>query len=695
MIARRRVAVAGLVLGLAATAPAESREPSSARPDLRSLFPHRAEIHAERPGLTRLPLPPEVLAECQAGLSDLRVLDSAGREVAYLVDGGPPPRSFFEERRSYQPEILAAYRETEERDSAPDLRRETYHLSIPADEADRRWDLVVSSGRARFVWRFEIEAARDGEEGSLLARGSVFRLREPLRQRLAVTLPPLDAEYLVVRLEGEDDLFLEPAFRLVTSRVLPDHEQVRVDLEVLRRSSRDGRTVVELERPRGLVPDRLDVITSTGSFNRRFEVTDQGSGGVSGALGQATLYRLAGLDGVERLEVPLRPAGGDGLRVVIEDGDSPPLEGLRFRAVLRRPVLIFDLGGGVRPGGELLFGGGRAHRPSYDLAALLAIDGRRLQGEGARLGAALRDPARMAEARLGPTGPNPRWDPTPALAFAMRPGNPTAAWRFEHRRSLSVPETEEGLLRTRLGAETVARCRPDLADLRLVDAEARQWPYLLNRSGTAERLALGVSEPRRIGDKSIYTLELPASPLRVERLLLDTPAPFLDRPFELLGAPAGNGRQLRVLARGRLRRLPDEAGELEIALDGKPVVGLELRIDDGDDPSLAWSSAAVRVPLPELYFAAPAGDYALLFGDPEARAPRYELEQVRDLVLAVDSTRVRAGVMTDNPARGALARFRGAGGWQRVTLWSALVLAAGVLAGITLKLARQESAPTG
>ena len=695
MIARRCVAVAGLVLGLATTVPARGREPAPARPDLRSLFPHRAEILVDRPGLTRLPLPPEVLAECQAGLSDLRVLDSADREVPYLVDGGPPPRSFFEERHSFQPEILAAYRETEQRDSAPDLRRETYHLSLPAGEAGRRWDLVVSSGLPRFVRRFEIEAVRDGEVGSLAARGSVFRLREPLRQRLAVTLPPLDADYLVVRLEGEEKLFLEPTFRLVASRVLPTEEQVRFDLEVLRVSSRDGRTVVELERPRGVLPDRLEVITSTGSFNRRFQVFDQGSGSVSGALGQATLYRLAGVDGVERLEISLRPAGGDGLRVVIEDGDGPPLEGLRFQAALRRPALIFDLGGGVRPRGELLFGGGRAHRPSYGLAALLAIDGRRLVGEEARLGAALRDPARMAEARLGPTGPNPRWDPTPALDFAMRPGNPTAAWRFEHRRPLSVPETEEGLLRMRLDAETVARCRPDLADLRLVDAEARQWPYLLNRTGASERLALGVGEPRRVGGKSIYTLELPASPLRIERLLLDGPAPFLDRSFELLGTPAGNGRQPRVLARGRLRRLPDDVGELEIALEGEPVVGLELRVDDGDDPSLVWSSAAARVPLPELYFAAPAGDYALLFGDLEARAPRYELEQVRDLVLAVDSTSVRAGAMTDNPARGALARFRGEGGWQQILLWSALVMATGVLAGITLKLARQETARIG
>ena len=44
------------------------------------------------------------------------------------------------------------------------------------------------------------------------------------------------------------------------------------------------------------------------------------------------------------------------------------------------------------------------------------------------------------------------------------------------------------------------------------------------------------------------------------------------------------------------------------------------------------------------------------------------------------------------PARGAFARFRGEGGWQQVLLWSALVLAALVLAGITLKLARQEEA---
>lgn len=294
MPSRAVAAAAVLGLGLAVGAASAAQEPPSVPPDMRSLFPHRADILVDRPGLTRLPLPPEVLAECQNGLSDLRVIDRAGREVPYLVDGGPPPRSFFEERHSFHPRLLTALRETEERESAPDLLRETYHLSLPEGGPRRHWDLVMNSGRPRFVRRFEIEAVREGEEGSVIARGSVFRLQEPLRQRLAATLPVLDADYLVVTLEGEDELFLEPTFRLEASRVLPDREQVRVDLEVLQTSSHDGRTVVELERPRGLVPDRLVVATATGSFNRRFRVWDQGSGSVSGPLGQATLYRLAG-----------------------------------------------------------------------------------------------------------------------------------------------------------------------------------------------------------------------------------------------------------------------------------------------------------------------------------------------------------------------------------------------------------------
>ena len=690
-----RVAGRGVATAVVAAAAAVALPAVQSPPELASLFPQRAEIFVDEAGLSRLMLPPEVLAQCQPDLADLRVVDRDGRELPYLVDGGPPPDAVFEELAVFEPRLLSASRETEERESAPDLRRETYELSLP-EESLRRWDLVVDSRRPTFVRRFRVTAtvAGEGEGEVVIAEGSLFRLLEPRRQKLRATLAATGADRVLVTLEGEGDSFVEPTFRLEASRVLPEREQMRVGLTILRRHSRQGRTVVELDRPRGLVPDQLLVATATGSFNRRFEVWDQGPDGAAGELGETTLYRLEGAAGVEKLEVTLRPARGEGLRVVIDDGDSPPLEDLAFQAALRRPSLVFSLPASApgEPAGHLLFGGARAFRPRYGLAGLLPAGDRDLGGEAARIGLELRDVSRLALARLGPVEANPGWDPTPALAFAMRPGTEIATGSFGYRRAVPVPRTDEGLLRLRLDARTVARCRSDLADLRLVDSASRQWPYLLDRAGARERVALAVEGPETEDGTSSYSLVLPVGPLRLESLLLDSPAAYFDRSFELLGEPAGRGEPARTIARGRLSRRPDDPGELTIAIGGEPLAALELRVRDGDDPPLDWTTAEARITVPELFFAAPEGDYTLLFGDPEARPPRYELERVRDLVLAVDSTRVEAGDPARLPPPSWLARLRGEGGWQQALFWSALVLAALFLAWLTLRLARQGGA---
>jgi hypothetical protein len=689
----RRAAVRAAWAALIAATVAPPPSPAaSSRPDFRSLFPNQAAIFVDRPGLSRLPLPPEILAQCRPDLADLRIIDLRGREVPYLVDSGPPPETVLEESVVFEPRLLATSRQTVRSESAPDLQRETYELEVPTGEA-RSWDLVIETSRPRFVRWFELRAVREGEEPAAIEEGSLFRLPDPLRERLRVAVPELEADRLVLTLEGEEDFFLEPSFRFEASRVLPAREQLRVDLVVRSRRSQNGRTTVELDRPRGLVPDRLAMVTATGTFNRRIEVRDQGSGSAEAPLGAGTLYRLEGVAVTERVELALTPASGDTLRVTIEDGDSPPLEELAFVAVLRRPSLVFSLGvtGSDATAGHLLFGGGRAFRPRYDVAGLLLADRRQLAGEQARIGVELRDAARLGPARLGPAAANPLWDPSPALAFAMRPGTEIAIWPFGYRRPVAVPQTSEGLLRLPLDAETVGRSRPDLADLRLVDAESRQWPYFLDRSATPRRLKLGVGAPETAEGTTSYALRLPASPLPVEVLLLDGPAPYFDRTFELLATRAA-GAQPRTLARGRLTRRPEDPGEVRIELRGGLVEALELQVFDGDDPPLEWTTAEARVSLPDILFVAPAGQYTLLFGNPEAKAPRYELERVSDLVLAVDSTSVVAGELAENPGRGPFARFRGEGGWQQVLLWGVLVLAALVLAWLTLRLARQDSA---
>jgi hypothetical protein len=453
-----------------------------------------------------------------------------------------------------------------------------------------------------------------------------------------------------------------------------------------------GRTVVELERPRGLVPGALRLATATQAFSRRVEVWDEGPGAGDQPLGRGVLYRVSGEATVEDLELPLDPARGDRLRVVVDDGDSPPLAGLAFAAVVRSPALVFTLPGseaGASAGaGEatLRFGGGRAYRPRYDLAELAPTAP--THGAGAAVWLELYDPARLAAARLGATEANPAYDPRPALAFAQRPGSEIDRSRFAWRRSLTARPSPEGLVRVRLEPADLAHARPDLADLRVVDGESRQWAYLVERDAAETTVPLAVEGPRRDGRRSRYVLTPEVPPLAAERLVVEPAEPFFDRAFELTGSLDRDPAQLR---RGRLVRRPDDPRPVTIDLPEGRFDAFELRVEDGDDAPLTLASAHARLALPELYFAAPAGEYALLLGDPDAAPPRYELERVRGVVLAVAAGEAAAGELIDNPARGIFSGVRGRAG-QQLLLWVVIAVAVAALTLLTLRLARKEGA---
>jgi len=739
---RGSVVAGALLAALAGAGALSAQEPAeSAAPALGALFPHRAALTAPGGRLARLLLPPEVLSACRDDLADLRIVDVQGREVPYVVDGGRAPGEAIEVLETRWAELLGADRQTIGREHAPPLLREAYELAAPpASSSGEGWDLVVVTDRERFVRRITVAAAEEGggSDGSgggrVLAEGSVYRLSAPdgaqsaerrtRRERLRLALPsPLAAataepggedgrtERFVVTLEGEGSPFLEPSFRYERSRRLPGLERTRVPLATLTQRSADGRTVVELSRPRGLVPDLLVLGTTTPALSRTLEVWDDGPGAVDGALGGGTVFRLptpgtntrggkTGELAVEELEIPLAPGRGDRLRVVILNGDSPPLEKLTFEAAVRRPALLFSLPGdlGTEPSeasAELLFGGGRAYAPRYDLGALLAAlptPGRSVAGQGAELGERLVDPLYLADAHLGTVEANPRFDPSPALSFAHRPGARVDARLFRFRRALHVDPSPDGLARLPLSPEDLARARPDLADLRVVDADERQWAYLVEDNIPTALIDLPVA--RRDGDRpatSRYELTLPAQPATLDRIVLEIDAPFFDRPFVLTGLPDSrrNGEpKERELARGRLHRRPGDPRPVTVAFPRSRVESLFLDVEDGSDAPLPIVHARGRFPLPELYFPAPEGDYALLLGDPEAKAPSYELARARKLVLAVAAAPAEAGALEGNPAYRTGLRLLSGGGLQQLLLWSALVIAVVVLALFTLRLAR-------
>ncbi len=248
----------------------------------------------------------------------------------------------------------------------------------------------------------------------------------------------------------------------------------------------------------------------------------------------------------------------------------------------------------------------------------------------------------------------------------------------------------------RLGLDDLARLRSDLADLRIIDDASRQWAYLLERDADHEFHPLTISARESIDSASHYHFSPPVAPATLDRLVLKSPVPYLDRPYQLR---AKYGEQEWLLGKGRLSRpamgnasAAGGSNAITIEFPARRVVSLELIIQDCDDAPLALSEVDARFPVTDVYFAAPAGTYYSLLGHPEAVAPSYELARVRDLVLAVPSAATNTEPLAENDAFSPASRLTSGSGVQQTLLWIALGLAVVFLTGLTLRLARNQEA---
>jgi hypothetical protein len=663
---------------------------------LRALFPKEAEVMIEKPGVSRLALPPEVLGACRPDLSDLRLLDSSGNEIAFLLDRGANPNAKVEVIESAEATVVDVDREEIRREDGPTIYREAYQLTVPgAAPAGSQRQIVVKTARPRFVRRLNVSVVEsDGSLTSLVENASLFRLPElpgASNEHLSFLLPAFSGTRLAVALEGEDDAYLAPAFELKASRAIETATALVVPLEEAGRHAAEGRTVIELSRPPGLVPDILKVETTTPWFRRPVVVRDRDRDEDGTFLGSAEVFRFRDVPGAESLEVPLSRASGERLSVAIADGDSPTLEGLRFAAVVRQPSLIFfaEAAREGRATALLVFGGGRVGRPRYDLSGALPGPGERLRGRDAAMAAYLHDPSRVRLARLGDVRTNAMFDASPVLAFAMRPGAEVDRRRYTHRRELAVAPSPDGVARLRLSAEEASVARDDLADVRVVDAGGRQWPYLVGDHPAAEERDIPVERETHDERVSHYRLRLPASPIRIESLTLETDETFVDRSFRLVATRAGDPeKKQQPAASGRLVRRSRDRAPIKISLSGGRIESLELVVEDGNESPLRFTSVLGRVRVPELLITVPAGDYALLLGNARDDRPRYDLEAVREVVSTVTSADVAPGALQRNPDYSARAGLSFRSGLDTLFFWIVLGAAVVVLGSITLRLAR-------
>ncbi len=667
-----------LGLAVALWAAAASAAPDEGA-ELLSLFTSRAPLLLEAAGLpwVSLGLTPEVLERCQGDLSDVRVIDGRGRMVPYRV------HTSAKELYARQPaKVLRAEREQgASRDVVPARWTEAYTLEVPELPAGARsWTLTIASSVGEFVREVQVT---DADARTPLAQGTVFRLPRMGAEQLQLPLPlpgVSRTSRLRVAFDGQGGGFLSPTFALEASAREPQAPMLRVSGSGAGSGfERAGElSVATFPRPSGLVPDRLVFRTSTPVFVRAVRVFDVAATGEERLIGEGRIFRHAGSVQAERLEVKVSEARGEQLRVQVVDADSGPLLDLTTELALEQPTLLFALSPEqAREPVWLYFGGGRTKAPRFDLAELEAWE----------TPPALTVPA----SRLGPMEGNPSFRDTPPLETFMKPGAEVDARLFTHRRVVRIAAGGAGLSELSLTPDDVALLRPDFGDVRLVDSEGRQWPFLLEeRPG---EVMVTAAPPQRDGEVSRYELPLPARPLWISQVEVRPSAHFYSRPAKLFGVDETGKEEL--LAATQLVSNPTPRGQpshLTLALHSpRRLERLVLVVDDGQEAPLPQPTLTVRTVGVALLAVAPQGTHDLLLGHPETARPRYDIERARELMLAVRPATPVVLDLERNPRyRAGLTLARSATP-SRILLWATLAAAVLVLGLLTLRMARREA----
>ncbi|MBN2497654.1 MAG: DUF2339 domain-containing protein [Deltaproteobacteria bacterium] len=400
-----------LLCGLAALAPpARAEEARDDRP-----LPARYEKQASIQGVSAagdyfLELPPGVYSASRVELRDLRVLGPGDEEMASFRR-----RAWRESAgktiaaRVLDPVIL------------PDGGSQaTLDLgTAPVEHA--RVELSISGHD--YLRSTRVESSPDGKAFGLLAAGAyVFDVSAggPRARRSWIRYPGSRARFLrVTLLPGSDaeQLRIHSAHALPPSPPEASIGQRSLPIAFAEPPAhKDKRTIVPLERlPAGVPFDALEIEIGQGEYVRRVRVEASTRKQAWFHAGGGVIYRVqrqvANPDAQpsvdECLELPVSPGERPFLRLVVDDGDDPPLDIHAVRARYLAEEIVFR----ARKAGShrLLVGREKDPGARYDLEAQLRRAG----------------PKELSPASLAALEPNP------AFAAFVKPEGPEP-WTERH-----------------------------------------------------------------------------------------------------------------------------------------------------------------------------------------------------------------------------------------------------------------------
>lgn len=595
------------------------------------------------------------------GLGDLRLYDPSGREVGYLLIAPPAPTERWQEG------TVLPIQSTEEESG----------FEVDLGSAVRVDRLRLKGIPAPFLKRMRLEGSGDRNHWSVLVdSGTVFDLPDEHLKRTEIGFAPGEFQYLRVTWDDRNSAPVSLPANVAARAVMPSAALAATSVPVTfeRRSSEPGRSRFRLHLPGAHLPvTAIELTCGAGHLLRDARVNEprlSGSTVVPVALGSSTLRRAVRNDAVAAdLRIPiLRPDGPD-LDLVVDDGSNPSLELLGVSAELAPlPWIFFE-----SATGETLtarYGDPTLAAPRYDLEAMRSsVDTMQLVD------------AHWGESRdLGPppTAEVPEGNGLPATGAPIEPS------AFQYARAL--PAGPAGLTAVVLDAAVLAHSR-GLADLRIVDGDGHQVPYVFETLDEPLALELDALQPalaptpQRAGE-SRYRLRLPYENLPAAQLVLTTTARVFDRRVTLTVErppidPRSEPRTETVVSTTWRHADPDEAAPaLVMNLPSLRVATAELVIDEGDNSPLPLSRPKLLLPANRLRCFRNSGqELTLLYGQPSLGAPRYDLALLAPQVIGARANEVVPA--PEAPAAKLPAKHGTA--TQTQLFWGALIAAVVVL----------------
>jgi hypothetical protein len=553
-------------------------------------------------GPQRLAVDPALLmASVDGTLRDLRLVDSQGREISYLLVSPPAAEGTWRRGR-----LLAVAATKDQSGFEVDLGR-------PLSATRLRLEGLP----APFLKRYRLEGSGDRQRWTLLvSQGTLFNLPDEHLQQLVA--PFQQGEYRYLRVTWYDRqsqrLPLPGAASAYQPPVANPAEPLSVELAFSRRASEPRVSRFRLRLP-GRLPVRALVLEVGGEHLLRrvqvFEAHLRDGALQPATLGGGELRRTVRGDAVaEALRIPLAQPEERELELQVEDGDNPPIELRAVRAELApQPWIYFECSSDAAIVARC--GDGRLPAPRYDLEAVRE-----------RLAAIRPATARWASAPVPAASPPAAETPTDP-----GPGGPIEAASFPQQRA--VPAAQPGLSALLLDAEVLARS--DLSDLRLANPAGQQVPYLLERREEPLAIELPVPASSVRGHLTTYAVVLPASGLPASRLVLETTARVFERRVQVFEestrAERGGEAQEHLLAESTWRHADPETASpgLILSLPALRSRRVLLRVDEGDNRPLTVSALRLLLPSWRIRFFHPGEPLRLLYGRRDLPAPRYDL----------------------------------------------------------------------